>query len=64
MNLLLWLGRIAGVAGALLCIVSVAFRLRGEYWIGGFQAGTLLQAGSAAMIFGCFCLLVWLTRRT
>lgn len=64
MSILLWLGRIAGGAGALLFMVSVVFRLRGEYWVGGFQAGTMLQAGTAAMIFGCFCLLVLLTRRT
>lgn len=63
MKILPWLGQIAGTVGALLCIISILFRLRGEYWVGGFQAGTLLQAGSAAMIFGCFCLLVLLTRR-
>ncbi|MDP2171383.1 MAG: hypothetical protein Q8J96_13265 [Rhodocyclaceae bacterium] len=63
MNSLLWLGRIAGAGGALLCFVSIAFRLLGEYWISGFQIGTLLQAGIAAMVFGCFCLLAMLTYR-
>lgn len=63
MNSLLWLGRIAGACGALLCLFSVVFRLRGEYWISVFQIGTLLQAGIAAMVFGCFCLLALLTQR-
>ena len=57
------LGWIAGVVGAMLCVVGAAFRLGGAYWVGGFQSGTLLQAGTAAMVFGCFCLLVVLTRR-
>lgn len=63
MNSLLWLGRIAGTGGALLCILGVIFRLRGEYYVSGVQVGTLLQAGIAALVFGCFCLLVVLTRR-
>lgn len=39
------------------CIFGVGVRLTGEFWIGGFQTGTLLLAGTAAMVFGCFCLL-------
>jgi hypothetical protein len=30
---------------------------------GGFQIGTLLLAGMTGVLFGCFCLLVLLTRR-
>lgn len=63
MDALVRLGWIAGVVGAMLCVVGAAFRLGGAYWVGGFQSGTLLQAGTAAMVFGCFCLLVVLTRR-
>lgn len=63
MDALVKLGWIAGVVGAMLCVVGAAFRLGGAYWVGGFQSGTLLQAGTAAMVFGCFCLLVVLTRR-
>lgn len=63
MDALVKLGRIAGVAGAVLCAVGAAVRLSGAYWIAGYQAGTLLLAGTAAMIFGCFCLLVVLTHR-
>ena len=64
MDILLKLGRIAGVVGVLLCIAGVAVRLGGAYWIAGFQVGTLLLAGIAAMVFGCFCLLVVLAQRT
>ena len=64
MNTLLKLGWIAGVVGALVCIFGVGARLTGAFWIGGFQTGTLLQAGVAAMVFGCFCLLAVLTHKS
>ena len=60
MNLLAWA---VGLAGAALCIVSIAARVGGVFWIGGFQAGTLLLAGVAAMVFGCFCFLAVLVSR-
>jgi hypothetical protein len=63
MDNLLKLGWLAGAGGALLCLGGVGARLAGAFWIGGFQTGTLLQAGTAAMVFGCFCLLVVLTQR-
>lgn len=63
MGLVLKLGQLCGIVGALLCLVSVLFRLKGTYLLGDFQVGTLLQAGIAAMIFGCFCLLLVLTGR-
>lgn len=63
MNALLWLGRISGLLGTLLCLVSVVFRLLGNYWLGGFQVGTLLQAGVAGLAFASFCLLLYLTQR-
>lgn len=59
-NLLLWLGRIAGLGGVLLCIFAVVLRLRGTYWIASFQVGTVLAAGAVAMIFGCLCFLAYL----
>ena len=62
-RLLLWLGRAAGGAGALVCLVAGAFRLTGNYWLGGFQLGTLLLAGVAMMTLGCLCLLAVLTER-
>ncbi|MBK6402665.1 MAG: hypothetical protein IPJ52_02310 [Rhodocyclaceae bacterium] len=62
-GLLTWLGRITGIAGALLCAIGGLARLSGSFWLGGFQAGTLLQAGSAMMTFACLCLLVLLSGR-
>ena len=61
MDALRKLGWVGGLAGVVLCLASVVARLAGAYWIGGFQTGTLLQAGIAAMVFGCFCFLAALT---
>lgn len=63
MNSLHILGWVAGLFGVALSATSVVSRLVGAYWIGGFQTGTLLQAGIAAMVFGCFCFLAVLTQR-
>jgi hypothetical protein len=62
-NALLWIGRGAGIIGALVCAVAVVARVTGKYWLADFQTGTLLIAGSAAMIAGCFCLLWTLAQR-
>jgi hypothetical protein len=62
-NLLLWLGRVAGVAGLLLIVVAVAVRLTGAYWLGGFQVGTVLLGGTAALAAACFALLLVLASR-
>jgi hypothetical protein len=62
-RLLLWLGRAAGVAGALICVVAGALRLTGSYWLGRFQLGSLLLVGVAAMTLGCLCFLAVLTER-
>jgi hypothetical protein len=62
-TLLLWIGRLAGLVGVLVCAVAVAVRLSGAYWLAGFQAGTLLLAGMAAMLMGCLSLLMLLTCR-
>ena len=61
MNSVLLMGRLAGVAGLLLCIVAFGVRVTGTYFLGGFQLGTLLLTGIAAMVAGCFCLLLVLT---
>ena len=63
-NLLLSIGRAAGVIGVLLCGAAVLARFAGYYLLGGFQVGTLLQAGMAAMILGCLCYLSVLTKRS
>lgn len=62
-TLLLWIGRLAGGIGVLISLVAVGARLTGAFWIAGFQAGTLLQAGATAMILGCLAHLVVLTAR-
>lgn len=62
-NLLLWIGRLAGAGGALLCVVAALARVTGRYWLGSFQLGTLFQAGIAAMVVGCLCLLLVLLAR-
>jgi len=60
-SVLLLMGRLAGGAGLLLCIVAFGVRVTGTYFLGGFQLGTLLLTGIAAMVAGCFCLLLVLT---
>ena len=60
-NLMLMVGRVAGLGGLLLCIVSFGARLSGTYYLGGIQVGTVLQAALAIMVAGCFCLLWSLT---
>lgn len=63
-TLLLWSGRLAGLMGVMACLIAIGARLAGAFWIAGLQAGTLLQAGIAAMVFGCLALLVVLTLRS
>ena len=58
--LLLGLGRVAGIAGVALCIISGAMRMLGRHWIAGFEALTLLQVGIAGMTLGCLCFLALL----
>lgn len=62
-KLLLWVGRLGAVAGVLLCAVAVVARLRGLYIFGGFQTGTLLLAGMAAMLAGCLGYLAAIAER-
>jgi hypothetical protein len=62
-TLLIAIGRLAGLAGVAVCAVAGIARLAGAYWLGGFQLGTLLQAGSAAMVLGCLCFLMVLLER-
>lgn len=53
-----WAGRIAGVAGLVLCALAVLSRITGHYTLAGFQVGTLLLAGTAALAAACFLLLL------
>jgi lipid-binding SYLF domain-containing protein len=52
-TLLLWIGRIGGLLGVLVCAIAILMRLRGVYNFAGFQIGTLLLGGVAAMVVGC-----------
>ena len=61
--LLIWIGRLVGLAGVVLCGVAVYSRMTGSYFVGSFQVGTLLQAGMTAILVGCFCLLIAITNR-
>lgn len=63
-NLLHWLGRIAGIGGALLCAIAVAARLSGKHWVAGYESITLMQAGVAVMVFACLCFLACLSNNS
>jgi hypothetical protein len=62
-TLLLWIGRLGGAAGVVICAVAVLGRLRGVYNLAGFQIGTLLLAGIAAMLVGCLGYLAAIAER-
>jgi hypothetical protein len=53
-----WIARLAGLAGVAAIVVAVLARVAGAYWLGGFQVGTLLQAGMAATLLACLAYLV------
>jgi hypothetical protein len=57
-GLLILGGRAAGLAGTLLCIIGVTARLLGHYHLVGFSTGAMLQAGTSAVVIGCFLLLL------
>jgi hypothetical protein len=63
-DLLLWLGRLAGATGLAVCAAAALLRMTGAYWVAGFQVGTLLLAGTALLIVGCFFLLLLVTSST
>lgn len=46
-QLLLWVARIAGGVGALATVVAFAARAAGQWHLGSWQVGSLLQAGIA-----------------
>ena len=61
--LLLWLGRVAGVGGAAVCIIAIALRVAGYWHVSSFAVGTLLQAGMAGMLLGCLAYVAALAER-
>ena len=52
-NLLLWIGRLAGLVGIVLCAAAFGARVTQTWTLGGFPVGTLFQAGIAAMVLAC-----------
>jgi hypothetical protein len=62
-DLLLWIGRLGGIVGVLMCAVAVFARYRGTYNVAGFQVGTLLLAGIATMVVGCLAYVAFMAER-
>jgi len=56
------IGKAVGGLGILACAVAIALRLLGMYTVMGFSTGAMLQAGMAALLTGCFLLLLALTK--
>ena len=56
-TLLMWLARLAGILGVAVILIAGLARVAGAFWLGGLQAGTLLQAGMAAAIVACLAYL-------
>jgi len=61
--MLLWIGRLGGIAGLILCAMAVLARMRSVYNVAGFQVGTLLLAGVAVMLIGCLGYLAAIAER-
>jgi hypothetical protein len=57
-HMLVLAGRATGALGVLACLVAVLVRLSGHFYLFGVEAGSLLQAGTAAVVIGCFALLL------
>lgn len=57
-NSLVLAGRAVGALGILACVVAVLARLLGHYYLLGVEAESLLQAGTSAVVIGCFALLL------
>jgi hypothetical protein len=63
-NFMLMLGRLLGVAGLLISVLSMGARVFGHFFVAGFQIGTLFLTGLGAMVAGCLCLLIVLTSKS
>jgi len=62
-KLLLWIGRLGGIVGVIICAVAILARMRSVYNVANFQVGTLLLAGVAAMLVGCLGYLAAIAER-
>ena len=61
---LIWIARLTGIAGVLVMVLAVLVRLSGDYWLAGFQVGTILQAGMAVTLVACLGYTAVLVERT
>ena len=62
-NLLSMAGRLTGFVGIAICAIAAIARVIGIYSIAGLWVGTLLLAGIAAIVTGCFLLLFLMSQR-
>jgi hypothetical protein len=62
-NLLTWIGRIAGIVGLALVASAVLFRAMGLWRIGDMASGTLLLVGVAVMVVGVLAYVAALVER-
>ena len=46
-------GSIAGILGALICLIAGLARMAGFYYLLGYQSTTLFTAGVGLMVFAC-----------
>jgi hypothetical protein len=56
-------GQLIGLLGLLLMLVSGVARVSGLFWLGGMATGTLMIAGIAGAVAGCFLLLWFIADR-
>lgn len=63
-RMLLWIGRIAGFVGVLICAIAVAARIAGYWHLGTYSVGTLLLGGMAAMLVACLAYAAAVAERT
>jgi len=52
-NILTVISNISGILGVLFCLIAVAIRMIGMYYVAGFEALTLFNGGVAMMVFSC-----------
>jgi hypothetical protein len=62
-ELLLWLGRLAGLLGLAAAGAALALRASGVWHVGSVQIGTLLQGGIAALACGAWAYAASLAER-
>jgi hypothetical protein len=63
-TLLMWIGRVAGLAGFALCAVAFVARATNTWNLGSYNIGAILQAGVAGMLLGCLAYAAYLAERT